>query len=71
MVVEPRGQGTAVDKNKSPLRIRMVGQVDLGIGPAPIILLIEASHHLPGDALEGAELLFQISEDLFVPLGPW
>ena len=46
----------------------MVGQVDLGIGPAPIILLIEAPHHLPGDALKRTELLFQIGEDLFVPI---
>lgn len=48
----------------------MVGQVNLGIGPAPIILLIETSQHLSGDALKGTELLFQIGEDLFVPIVP-
>src|SRR5262245_25620036 len=67
-VVEPRGQGTAVDKHKSPLRVRMVGYVDLGFGPAPRKLLIEASHHLSRDAFKGSELSFQISEDLFVPI---
>src|SRR6476646_6211131 len=68
MVVEPRRQGAAVDKHKSTLRVRMVGQVDLGIGPAPIVLLIEAPHHLSGGALKWTELLLQIGEDLFVPI---
>ena len=68
MVVEPRGQGTAIDKNKSPLRIRMVGHSYFGIGPAPIILLIEAPHHLPWDTIERTELLLQIGKYLFVPV---
>lgn len=68
MVVESRGQGTAIDKNKSPLRVRLVGQVNLGIGPPPIILLRETPHHLPGDALKRTELFFQVGQDLFMPV---
>lgn len=68
MIVESRGQGAAVDKNKSTLRIRVIGQANLGVSPAPNILLVEPPHHLPWDALKGAELAFQMGEDLLVPI---
>jgi hypothetical protein len=68
MVVEQWGQGATVDEDKSPPRVRMVRHVDFGIGSAPCILLIEAPHHLPWDALKGTELTFQVGEDLFVPI---
>jgi hypothetical protein len=66
MVVEPRSQGTAIDKHKSPFRIRMVGNANFGISPAPRILLIQPSHHLPWNAIEGTELLLKVGKYLFV-----
>lgn len=68
MVVESRRQRAAVDKYESSLRIRMIGHGDFSISSTPRVLLIETPHHLSGDALKGTELLFQIGEDLFVPI---
>jgi hypothetical protein len=70
MVVKPRGESTAIDKNKSTLRIGMIGQVNLGISPPPIILLIKTSHHLTGNPFKRTELLFQMSEDLLMAIVP-
>jgi hypothetical protein len=67
-VIESRSKGAAVDENVSPLCVRVIGQIDLRIGSAPRILLTEAPYHLPGDALKGPELLFEVGEDLFVPI---
>jgi hypothetical protein len=41
----------------------MVGYANFGISPAPRILLIQSSHHLPWNAIEGTELLLKVGEN--------
>jgi hypothetical protein len=67
LIVKAGGQASAVDKNESSFCAGVIRQVDLRFSPAPIILLIQSSHHLAWEeAFEGTELLLEIGHNLFV-----
>ena len=52
IVIESRGQHPAIEEDKSTITLGFIRDVDLGIGPAPIELLVQPSHHLSWSAVE-------------------
>src|SRR3989442_4517875 len=65
-VIEPRRERAAFDEHEAAFSPAVIGQVDLGVGPAPIILLIQPTGHLAGRPLDRAESRLEIKHHLFV-----
>src|SRR5688572_32795860 len=65
-VIEPRRERAALDEHEPTFTPAVVGQVDLGVGPAPIILLIQPPGHLAGSPLDRAESRLEIKHHLVV-----
>ena len=70
VVVEPWCERTTIDKNVAALGTGLVCQIDLGIWPAPSVLLVESSCHLSGNTLQSAEVTFQEAQHVFVDWFP-
>src|SRR2546425_7838433 len=65
-VIEPRRERAAFDEHEAAFSPAVIGQVDLGVGPAPVILLIQPAGHLTGRPLDRAESRLEIKHHLFV-----
>ena len=51
-VLKSRREVATFDKDKAPVPVGLIGETDLGIRSPPGVLLVQATHHLPGQPLD-------------------